>query len=95
MKPESVFQKRVLRDLKNLPNCWVLKTQEKTRRGVPDILACYMGKFIALELKASEKTTVSPLQAFEISCINHAGGQAHIAYPENWAEVLKKIINNC
>ena len=94
MKPESIFQKRVLRDLKSLPNCWVLKTQEKTRRGVPDILACYMGKFIALELKASEKSPIAPLQEFELGCINHAMGHAYIAYPENWIEVLNIIKNS-
>jgi hypothetical protein len=91
MKPESIFQKRVLRDLKQLPHSWILKTQEKTRRGVPDILMCLAGRFIAIELKASEKATVSPLQAYEIALIDHAGGQSYIAYPENWNFVLGEI----
>jgi hypothetical protein len=91
MKPESIFQKRVLRDLKNLPHSWILKTQEKTRRGVPDILMNLGGRFVAIELKASQKATVSPLQAYEIALIKHSGGAAYVAYPENWNEVLDKI----
>ncbi len=92
MKPESIFQKRVLRDLKNLPHSWILKTQEKTRRGVPDILMCLGSRFVAIELKASEKATVSPLQAYEIALIAHSGGAAYVAYPENWPQILSEII---
>jgi hypothetical protein len=91
MKPESLFQKRVLRDLKKLPHSWILKTQEKTRRGVPDILMCLGGYFVALELKASQKSNIAPIQAYEITQIQHSGGRAYIAYPENWNEILLKI----
>ena len=94
MKSESLFQKRVMRDLKSLSSSWVLKTQERTRKGVPDVLVCINGFFVAIELKASEKAKVAPLQAFEVSCINNAGGRAYIAFPENWNEIfneLKKI----
>mgnify|MGYP006391053515 CR=1 FL=1 len=60
MKPETKFQNRVLKDLKKLDNLWVLKTQEKTRKGVPDLLICANGKFVAIELKN--------LHCFRVAC---------------------------
>lgn len=90
-KNETKFQNRVLKDLKSLPYTWVLKTQERARRGVPDILLCFKGRFVAIELKASEEALVSPLQCYEISKIQLAGGLAYIAYPENWGAVLNDI----
>lgn len=91
MKLETKFQNRVLKDLKSLPNTWVLKTQERARRGIPDILSCVAGHFVAIELKASQEAIVSPLQRYEISNIEHSGGYAYIAFPENWDTVLKEI----
>lgn len=91
MKLETKFQNRVLKDLKSLPNTWVLKTQERARRGIPDILSCVAGHFVAIELKASQEAIVSPLQCYEISKIEHSGGYSYIAYPENWDSVLKEI----
>lgn len=43
------------------------------RSGIPDIIACYKGYFIAIECKAGfNKTT--PLQDKELAAINTAGG---------------------
>lgn len=91
MKPESIFQQRVLRDLKKLPYTWILKTQEKTRRGVPDIIMSMSGYFIAIELKASQKAVVAPLQCYEIAAIQHTGARAFIAYPENWTQIFHEL----
>lgn len=90
MKPETKFQNKVLSDLKKLDNLWVLKTQEKTRKGVPDLLICANGKFVAIELKAYKKNP-DPLQQFELNCIAASGGASFVAYPENWTEILKKL----
>lgn len=91
MKAEGIFQRRVIKDLKTLGKIWILKTQEKTRKGIPDILMCLNGRFIALELKASKKAIVAPLQCYEIAQIQHSVGLAFIAYPENWNEVFEEI----
>lgn len=91
MKPETRFQNKVLRDLKELPHVWVLKTQEKTRRGVPDILLSAGGRFVALELKASAKAIVASIQRFELDCIEATGAIALVAYPENWDSVKNVI----
>ena len=90
MKPETKFQNRVKKKKKKLDNLWVLKTQEKTRKGVPDLLICANGKFVAIELKAYKKNP-DPLQQFELNCIAASGGVALVAYPENWIEIYKKI----
>lgn len=90
MKPETKFQNKVLKDLKKLDNIWVLKTQEKTRKGVPDLLICAKGKFVAIELKAYQKNP-DPLQQFELNCIEASGGASFVAYPENWKEIYTKI----
>ena len=94
MKPETKFQNKVLNDLKKLDNLWVLKTQEKTRKGIPDLLICANGHFVAIELKAYKKNP-DPLQQFELNCIEASGGAAMVAYPENWPEIfeyLKEIV---
>ncbi len=90
MNPESKFKIKVMKDLKTLGKIWILKTQEKGRRGVPDLLICLNGQFVAIELKA-EKKEPDPLQMFELNCIESASGLALVAYPENWKEIFKKL----
>jgi Holliday junction resolvase len=53
------------------------------RSGVPDIVACANGHFLAIECKAgSNKPTA--LQAREMERIRAAGGYAVVANEENW-----------
>jgi len=58
--------------------------------GIPDIIICFKGRFIALEVKAKgRKTTV--LQQITINRINKAGGTAVVVYSlEEVKELLKK-----
>lgn len=91
MKPETKFQNKVLSDLKKLDKLWVLKTQEKTRKGVPDLLICANGKFVAIELKASPKSPLASLQRFEIEQIKSSGGLGFVANPENWGQIYARI----
>lgn len=53
-----------------------------TRPGVPDILACYRGRFIAIEMK-NETGKVSEAQREEMARIEAAGGIGMILYPGN------------
>ena len=46
--------------------------------GVPDIIACYKGQFIGIELK-NETGKTSPLQDVNIQMIRDAGGYSFIA----------------
>lgn len=63
-----------------------------TRAGVPDLLCCVNGRFVAIEVKSTIGST-SLLQEETIKEIQSAGGIAIITHPENFNE-LKKIIEN-
>jgi Holliday junction resolvase len=52
------------------------------RSGIPDIIACAQGRFIAIECKAGKNTT-TPLQDFELNKIRQSGGTALVINEEN------------
>jgi RecB family endonuclease NucS len=87
---ETQFKERVLKDLKALEKTWTLKTQEVARHGVPDVLICKRGGFIAIELKRdNEKPT--PLQAHVIKLIREADGLAFYSTPSMWESHLRML----
>ena len=60
------------------------------RSGVPDVVACYNGTFIAIECKAgSNKPT--KLQEREIARIKGAGGIALVINADNTSDLVKLI----
>ena len=62
-----------------------------TKSGIPDILCCLNGKFIAIEVKA-ESGKPSELQEYHLRKINEAGGFGILLYPSGF-EKFKKEIN--
>lgn len=59
--------------------------------GIPDILACINGKFVAIEVKRSKGGIVSPLQKAQIEMIKKNGGIAGVASSmEEFLEILKE-----
>lgn len=84
MQGETRFKQRVLKDLEKIPECYCLKTQERSRRGVPDILLCLKGDFIAIELKVDGERPTK-LQDVVLSRIREAGGLAFSTTPSQWA----------
>lgn len=92
---ETTFKKKALADLKLLRNRWFFKTQEVTIKGIPDILMCLNGFFIALELKRDGKARVEKLQWHNVEEITTRGnGVAIVVWPEIWDDVyawLKQI----
>ncbi len=60
------------------------------RSGVPDIVGCVNGMFLAIECKAG-KGKLTALQANEIQSIRHAGGVAVVVNEENWDMVLPLV----
>ena len=71
---EKTIVNGILKYLKSLDGCFCFKHNGMTA-GVPDILCCYKGRFIAFEVK-TEKGRVSKLQKAVIEKINRAGGIA-------------------
>lgn len=60
------------------------------RSGVPDIVACVGGHFLAIECKAG-KNKPTALQVREIENIRKAGGVAIVANEENW-ELVRDLV---
>lgn len=60
------------------------------RSGVPDIVACVSGLFLAVECKAG-KNKITDLQAREIQSIRAADGVAVVVNEENW-DMLPELI---
>ena len=54
--------------------------------GIPDIVACYMGRFFAIECKAGKGKTTA-LQDRNIAQIRDAGGFAIVVNEENLIDV--------
>lgn len=85
---ESTFQDKIIRKLKKLPECWYVKIWGGgfQRAGIPDILICYKGFFIAVELK-NEIGEASELQKYNIEKIKEARGIALVIRPQNESDL--------
>ena len=74
-------------------NYWYFKVHGSIYQpsGIPDILACINGKFVAIEVKRSDGGVVSPLQKAQIQKIKENGGIAGVACSmEEFLEILKE-----
>ena len=91
MASEKQFEQKVKAFLAS-QECWVLKTWSNgvQREGVPDLLVCCNGYFMAVELKA-EHGHPSPLQEWNIQQIRKAEGIAIVLYPYQF-EKFKHMI---
>ena len=88
MAEEKRFEEKVKTLLKNR-GAWLLKTWGGLQRsGVPDLLICYKGKFIGIELKA-EKGKVSELQDRELRQIRDAGGMGFVVRPSHYGDLIQ------
>lgn len=60
---------------------YVVKVVQATKAGVPDLLVCYKGMFIGIEVKRpSTKGNVSKLQKHNLNLIQAAEGKAIVAW---------------
>lgn len=62
------------------------------RSGIPDLLCCVNGYFVAIEVKAS-KGKASELQLWNIQKIKEAGGIALVLYPKYFEDFKKLILS--
>lgn len=89
---EKNYENRIKSFLKN-QGCWFVKYWgggEFTKSGVPDILCCCEGQFIAIEVKAA-KGKPSKLQLHNLKQIEEAGGFGILLYPDDF-ETFKNLI---
>ena len=87
---EKTITNQILKYLKNLPECFAFKEHGGLygTSGIPDIIVCYKGKFVAFEVK-TEKGKLSKLQEITIEKIRKANG---MAFKVTSLEEVKKIL---
>lgn len=60
---------------------YVVKVVQATKAGVPDLLVCYKGMFIGIEVKKyNTKNNVSKLQRHNLNLIQAAEGKTIVAW---------------
>lgn len=76
---ESQLIQNIRKYLATLPECFFWKEHggQYGTAGIPDIIVCYKGRFIALEAKV-DKNQPTRLQAATIEQIKRAGGKAAV-----------------
>jgi hypothetical protein len=95
---EKNFKKKVISVLKDIDNLYYFVKEAAAIRGIPDLIICYKGRFIAWELKRSEKVALiwrdgHELQKYNIKKICDSGGIARVVYPENFKDSLEELLN--
>lgn len=91
---EKDFENKIKAFLRE-QGCWYIKYWAGggfTTAGVPDLLICCNGRFVAVEVKASTGKP-SDLQLKKIRDIRKAGGVAFVLYPDQFEEFKHMIIN--
>ena len=88
---ENQFRDReIIPLLKSFNNSYYFIKEAVSVRGIPDIICCIDGKFVALEVKKSKSSlnhSRTKLQNYTIEKIIDANGVALFVFPENWSTV--------
>ncbi len=89
---ETNITAAIMRHLKAIPGCFCWKEHGGIygTSGLPDIICCVTGRFVAFEVK-TESGRLSKLQELAIAKIAEAGGRAHKV--TSVAEV-KQLVDN-
>lgn len=98
--PESKFQHSIT----NILDRWIKQgkplyyfvKQAGSIRGIPDLIICANGRFIAWEVKPTAEEAAKTggriaLQKYNISRIVNAGGEADVIHPGNIVEALHEL----
>lgn len=94
---ESTLLARVESDLERLArshDCWWMKVHgsEYQKAGTPDLLICWKGRFVGVELKRSPDEEPSEKQKWELRCIEAAGGYvAVVGTYEAWCLLRQRM----
>ena len=88
MKKESIFQKEVIDDIKELlPDAIIMKNDPNYIQGIPDLTILSGNKWATLEIKKSKSAHHQPNQEYYVDKMNSMSFSAFI-FPENKKEVL-------
>ena len=99
---EEPFVKEARKKLDKIDSLFYLMkdsagTGHNGKRGYPDIIICYKGRFVGWEMKksraeAQETTGRIVMQKHIGSRITEAGGRFWLVYPENFDQVLYELM---
>lgn len=91
--PEKKVKDQVVKVLKKFGAYYFFPaTHGFGRSGVPDIIVCYKGRFLAFECKAG-KNTCTALQLKEIDAIGMAGGEAYVIKEDN-VDLVRAVLED-
>ena len=84
MASEKIFETKVKKYIEDSGGFYVkFFANRMTKKGIPDVLACVNGYFVAVEVKA-QNGRPSELQIYHCRKIRDAGGFAFILYPSGF-----------
>lgn len=94
---ESAITASIQRWLSKQPCWWGFKVAGggAQMRGVPDIVGCWRGVFVGLEVKRPEVGHVSELQKHRIEQIRDAGGVAEVVYSLDDVKRVCEALDGC
>ena len=91
---EKTITNQILKYLKSEPECFAFKEHGGLYgvSGLPDIICCYKGKFMAFEVKTPQGK-LSKLQEIAIKRINESGGMAFkVTSLQEVKDILKEVV---
>lgn len=91
---EKTITNQILKYLKSEPECFAFKEHGGIYgvSGIPDVICCYKGKFVAFEVKTLQGK-LSKLQEIMIKRINNAGGMAFkVTSLQEVTDILKGVV---
>ena len=91
---EKNFENKIKKELKRR-GAWFVKffANAYTPAGIPDILCCIEGKFIAIEVKGGSSYGLTELQRYNLEKLAENGGLALCVYPTGWHDMLALLDN--
>lgn len=90
---EKNFSNLVVKHLKKEYGAYVIKA-EGLSVGMSDLLVCYNGKFVAIELKGDGRYDITPAQTLFLKKIREAGGISFkLKHSKEWKEQLHQYLN--
>ena len=91
MAEEKQIENKIKTYLKS-KGIWYIKIWGSmfTRNGVPDLICCFQGKFLAIEVKSSIGK-MSELQKHEAEKIQKCGGMFYCLRPNNFDDFKQDI----
>lgn len=91
---EKTITNQILKYLKSEPECFAFKEHGDlySTSGIPDIICCYKGQFMAFEVK-TPRGKLSKLQEIAIKRINESGGMAFkVTSLQEVKDILKGVV---